>query len=153
MDLTSTMSGRRRMFEAQRVYVVAASVPPRSGLGGTPAQEASDLINRGSKVADPAGRGSFSAGRDAKFVNWLRKVGGTELSDPLGKAVVPDDESYTTGGIGLLGTAPSQEALKECDTLIIAGPAFRIWSFIRSRVKQKQFRSISILRASDSSSG
>ena len=35
----------------------------------------------------------------------------------LGKAVVPDDSPYTTGGIGLLGTAPSQEALENCDTL------------------------------------
>ena len=31
----------------------------------------------------------------------------------LGKAAVPDDSPYTTGGIGLLGTEPSQEALEE----------------------------------------
>jgi pyruvate dehydrogenase (quinone) len=37
---------------------------------------------------------------------------------------VPDDSPYTTGGIGLLGTAPSQEALSECDTLIICGSSF-----------------------------
>ena len=42
----------------------------------------------------------------------------------LGKAVVPDDCPYTTGGIGLLGTKDSQEALEECDTLLIAGSSF-----------------------------
>ena len=42
----------------------------------------------------------------------------------LGKAVVPDDCPYTTGGIGLLGTKASQEALEECDTLLIAGSSF-----------------------------
>jgi thiamine pyrophosphate-dependent acetolactate synthase large subunit-like protein len=35
----------------------------------------------------------------------------------LGKAAVPDDSPYTTGGIGLLGTKPSQDALEKCDTL------------------------------------
>ena len=42
----------------------------------------------------------------------------------LGKGVVPDDHPLTTGGIGLLGTAPSQEALEECDTLLIIGSSF-----------------------------
>jgi pyruvate dehydrogenase (quinone)/pyruvate oxidase len=42
----------------------------------------------------------------------------------LGKAAVPDDSPYTTGGIGLLGTRPSQEALEGCDTLLIVGTSF-----------------------------
>jgi thiamine pyrophosphate-dependent acetolactate synthase large subunit-like protein len=42
----------------------------------------------------------------------------------LGKAAVPDDSPYTTGGIGLLGTRPSQEALEECDTLLLVGTSF-----------------------------
>ncbi|TGU04202.1 pyruvate oxidase, partial [bacterium M00.F.Ca.ET.156.01.1.1] len=31
---------------------------------------------------------------------------------------------YTTGGIGILGTAPSQEIMKNCDTLLIVGSTF-----------------------------
>ncbi len=42
----------------------------------------------------------------------------------LGKAVVPDDSPYTTGSIGLLGTAPSQEAMEDCDTLLMVGSSF-----------------------------
>jgi pyruvate dehydrogenase (quinone) len=42
---------------------------------------------------------------------------------------VPDDHAYTTGGIGLLGTAPSQEVLEECDTLLIAGSSFPYLEF------------------------
>ena len=42
----------------------------------------------------------------------------------LGKACVPDDSPYTTGGIGLLGTKPSQEAMEDCDTLLMAGTSF-----------------------------
>jgi pyruvate dehydrogenase (quinone) len=52
------------------------------------------------------------------------RVAGPVIKPLLGKAVVPDDSPYTTGCIGLLGTAPSQDAMQECDTLIIAGSSF-----------------------------
>src|SRR4029077_18678218 len=39
----------------------------------------------------------------------------------LGKAVLPDDSPYTTGGIGDLGTAPSTWIMKNCDTVLILG--------------------------------
>jgi pyruvate dehydrogenase (quinone)/pyruvate oxidase len=39
----------------------------------------------------------------------------------LGKAVIPDDSPFTTGGIGLLGTLPSELAMEECDSLLIVG--------------------------------
>lgn len=42
----------------------------------------------------------------------------------LGKAVVPDRDPLTIGGLGLLGTAPSGDAMRECDTLLIAGSGF-----------------------------
>ncbi len=48
----------------------------------------------------------------------------------LGKAAVPDDSPYTTGGIGLLGTRPSQEALEECDTLLMVGTSFPYIEFL-----------------------
>src|SRR5882724_2453337 len=46
------------------------------------------------------------------------------LKPLLGKAVVPDDSPYTTGGIGLLGTLPSELAMEECDTLLMVGTSF-----------------------------
>ena len=39
----------------------------------------------------------------------------------LGKAVLPDDSPFTTGGIGDLGTAPSSWAMQNCDTVLILG--------------------------------
>jgi pyruvate dehydrogenase (quinone) len=47
----------------------------------------------------------------------------------LGKAVLPDRSPYTTGGLGLLGTAPSIDAMKECDTLIMIGTSFPYMEF------------------------
>lgn len=42
----------------------------------------------------------------------------------LGKAVVPDDNSYSIGGIGLLGTEPASDAMSEADTLFMIGTSF-----------------------------
>ena len=43
---------------------------------------------------------------------------------------MPDDSPYTTGGIGLLGTKPSQEALEDCDTLLMVGSSFPYIEFM-----------------------
>ena len=48
----------------------------------------------------------------------------------LGKAAVPDDSPYTTGGIGLLGTEPSQDAIEGCDTLVMVGTSFPYIEFL-----------------------
>ena len=97
-------------------------MPPQALL-----QQAADIINQGSKVAILAGRGCLPARKEV--IELAEKVGAPIIKPLLGKAVVPDDHPYTTGGIGLLGTAPSQEALQECDTLILAGTSFPYMEF------------------------
>ena len=97
-------------------------VPPATAL-----QAAADVINRGSKVAILAGRGCLGARNEVTALAEL--VAGPIIKPLLGKAVVPDRSPYTTGGVGLLGTAPSQDALQECDTLVIAGSSFPYLEF------------------------
>ena len=48
----------------------------------------------------------------------------------LGKACVPDDSPYTTGGIGLLGTAPSQDVIENCDTLLMVGTSYPYMEYL-----------------------
>src|SRR5438445_9545674 len=83
---------------------------------------AAEMINAGTKVAILVGQGCLNA-RD-EVLALAEKVGGPIIKALLGKAVVPDESPYTTGGIGLLGTAPSQDAMQECDTLVVAGSSF-----------------------------
>jgi pyruvate dehydrogenase (quinone) len=85
-------------------------------------EQAADLINTGKRVAILAGQGALGC-RD-ELIQLAEKVAGPIVKPLLGKAVVPDNIPYTTGGIGLLGTAPSQDALQECDRLIIIGSSF-----------------------------
>jgi pyruvate dehydrogenase (quinone) len=104
------------------LYAGPRSIPPQETL-----RRAADLINDGKKVAILAGRGCLGA-RD-EVLELAEKIGAPIVKPLLGKAVVPDDNEYTTGGVGLLGTSPSQEALAECDTLLIAGSGFPYMEF------------------------
>lgn len=104
------------------LYAAAYPLPPQALV-----EQAAEIINEGEKVAILAGQGCLNARRE--ILELAEKVGAPIIKPLLGKAVVPDDSPYTTGGIGLLGTAPSQDALAACDTLIIAGSSFPYLEF------------------------
>lgn len=90
------------------------SVPPPSQL-----RRAADLLNAGRKVAILAGQGALTARAEVQLA--AERLAAPVAKALLGKAVLPDDSPYTTGGIGHLGTAPSEQAMHECDTLLILG--------------------------------
>ncbi len=90
-------------------------------------QAAADLINQGKKVVILAGRGALNCRE--QLLALAVKAAAPIVKALLGKAVVPDDSPYTTGGLGLLGTAPSQDAMRGCDTLIIVGSGFPYMEF------------------------
>ena len=124
-DWTSTDGERSAANIAQHsgsLFAQAFPLPPQRLL-----QQAADILNKGAKVAILAGQGCLNA--RAEVLELAEKVAGPIIKPLLGKAVVPDDSPYTTGGVGLLGTAPSQDALEECDTLLIAGSSFPYLEF------------------------
>jgi pyruvate dehydrogenase (quinone)/pyruvate oxidase len=82
-------------------------------------EQATEILNGGKKVAILAGRGALKAGTQLEKVAEL--LGAPIIKALLGKSCVPDTSPYTTGGLGLLGTEPSQDAMEECDTLFIVG--------------------------------
>ncbi|MBX6368117.1 MAG: pyruvate oxidase [Rhodospirillales bacterium] len=83
---------------------------------------AADILNAGERVCILAGRGALGvAGELAEAAERLAAPVAKAL---LGKGALPDDSPYSTGGVGLLGTKPSQEALEGCDTLLIVGSSF-----------------------------
>lgn len=83
---------------------------------------AAEILNQGRKICILAGRGALGAREEITAA--AERLGAPVAKALLGKAVLPDDSPYTTGGTGLLGTAPSQDALESCDTLLIAGSSF-----------------------------
>jgi pyruvate dehydrogenase (quinone) len=101
-----------------------SEVLPR--MAGLPAQEdlsrAADLLNAGQRIAILVGQGALHASDELEEV--AEKLGAPIIKALLGKGAVPDHSPYTTGGIGLLGTRPSQEALESCDILLMVGTSF-----------------------------
>jgi pyruvate dehydrogenase (quinone) len=101
---------------------IRAPLPTEDAL-----RAAAELINAGRRVAIMSGRGAIPA--RAEVIQLAELVAGPIIKPLLGKPSVPDDSPYTTGGIGLLGTAPSVDAMRECDTLVIVGSSFPYLDF------------------------
>jgi pyruvate dehydrogenase (quinone)/pyruvate oxidase len=102
-------------------------------------RRAAEILNAGKRVAILAGRGALNATDELEKVAEM--LGAPIIKALLGKAAVPDDSIYTTGGIGLLGTRPSQKALEECDTFLIVGSSFPYIEFLP---KPDQARAVQI---------
>jgi pyruvate dehydrogenase (quinone)/pyruvate oxidase len=100
---------------------------------------AADILNAGRKITILAGRGALGA--SAELEETADRLGAPIVKALLGKSAVPDDSPYTTGPIGLLGTRPSQEAMEDCDTLLIVGSSF---PYIEYLPKPGQARGVQI---------
>jgi len=106
---------------------IAGHASSRMAHGGGAADEAAvdqaaAILNAGEKIFILAGQGALGAGE--ALIDLAERLGAPIGKALLGKAVLPDDCPLTTGGVGLLGTAPSERAMKECDTLFIVGSTF-----------------------------
>ncbi|WP_298322099.1 thiamine pyrophosphate-requiring protein [Haloactinopolyspora sp.] len=98
-------------------------IPPEDEVA-----EAAAVINAGEKVAVLVGQGARNAAEEVK--QFAELVGAGVAKALLGKDVLPDDLPYVTGAIGLLGTRPSYEMMRDCDTLLIVGSNFPYTQFL-----------------------
>jgi len=106
-----------------------ATFASRAGLpSGEDLQRAADVLNAGKRIAILAGRGALSA--TDELLEVAERLGAPIIKALLGKACVPDKSPYTTGGIGLLGTEPSLDAMSDCDTLFMIGSSFPYMEFL-----------------------
>ncbi len=90
------------------------TLPPVAAL-----DRAAEVVDAGERVALLIGQGARGA---AEEVLELAEATGAGIAKALlGKDVLPDDLPHVTGSIGLLGTRPSWELMRDCDTLVIIG--------------------------------
>jgi pyruvate dehydrogenase (quinone)/pyruvate oxidase len=110
-----------------------------SSTTAAPQQEqlhaAAGILNKGRKICILAGRGAIGAGHELEAV--AERLGAPIAKALLGKGAVSDLSPYCTGGVGLLGTTPSQNALETCDTLLIVGSSFPYVEFYPKPGKAK----------------
>ena len=110
-------SKRNVAGHTSKVFAAKPGLPDDSDL-----KAAAELLNAGKNVAILAGQGALAATDELEQIAEM--LGAPVIKPLLGKGAVPDDSPYTTGSIGLLGTKPSQEALEQCDTLLMVGTSF-----------------------------
>src|SRR5690606_2260747 len=83
---------------------------------------AASVLNRAERVMILAGQGA--AGAVSELEKSADLLAAPVAKALLGKAILPDDHPHSTGGIGMLGTLPSEEAMEGCDALLIVGSTF-----------------------------
>src|SRR3982751_1204889 len=114
----------------------------------TPSNEqlrtAAAILNSGKKIAMLVGQGALNAREEVTQVADL--LAAPVAKALLGKAVLPDDSPLTTGGIGHLGTRPSEWTMHNCDTVFIIGSTM---PWIDSYPKPGQARGVQIDRNPD----
>jgi pyruvate dehydrogenase (quinone) len=89
---------------------------------------AAEVLNAGQKVAILVGQGARGATAEVEQVAEVLGAGVAKAL--LGKDVLSDELPFVTGSIGLLGTRPSYELMRDCDTLLIVGSSFPYSQFL-----------------------
>lgn len=99
------------------VYLRGSGLPRPEDL-----EWAAEVLNGAARPAMLVGAGALHARDEVLAV--AEALGAPVVKTLPGKAVIPDDSPYTTGGIGLLGTRPSEELMEEADVLLMVGTNF-----------------------------
>jgi pyruvate dehydrogenase (quinone)/pyruvate oxidase len=123
--------GVARTPETAAVYLPSPTVPPTEHL-----QAAARVLNEGQRIALLVGVGALDATNEVIAVG--EKLGAPIVKTLPGKAVISDRHPLATGGLGLLGTRPSMEAMERCDTLLMVGTNYPYTAYLPSRVRVVQ---------------
>ena len=111
---------------------VPSSPPPLHAPIVTPdpteLARAADVLNAGQRVAILVGQGARGAADEVARVADVLVAGVAKAL--LGKDVLSDELPFVTGSIGILGTRPSYELMRGCDTLLIVGSNFPYSQFL-----------------------
>jgi pyruvate dehydrogenase (quinone) len=98
-------------------------LPDEAGL-----RTAAEVLNAGERVAIMIGQGARNAADEV--VEVADVLGAGVAKALLGKDVLPDDLPFVTGAAGLLGTKPSYQLMRDCDTLLVVGSSFPYSQFL-----------------------
>lgn len=115
--------GTGRTPDTSAVFIPAPGTPRPEHL-----EQAAEVLNGAERPVMLVGAGALHA-RD-ELLAMADALGSPIIKTLPGKAAVPDDHPLTTGGLGLLGTKPSEEAIENCDLLFMVGTSFPYTSYL-----------------------
>ena len=123
--------GTARTPDTAPTYNAPVVVPHDADL-----RRAADVLNEGSKVVILAGAGAIHARDEVLAVGDA--LGAPIVKSLSGKAAIPDDHPLATGGLGLLGTKPSVEAMESADTILMIGTNFPYTTYLPEKARAVQ---------------
>jgi pyruvate dehydrogenase (quinone) len=115
--------GTARIPQTKPVYFSPHITPRREEL-----EAAARILNAGKKVTMLVGVGARGA-RD-EILEAADILAAPVIKTLLGKDVAPDNHPLVMGGLGLLGTRPSEDAMDESDTVFMVGTNFPYTKFL-----------------------
>jgi pyruvate dehydrogenase (quinone)/pyruvate oxidase len=123
--------GVTRTPDTAAVYRAAPDAPPPEDL-----ERAAAILNEAGSVAMLVGAGALRARDEVLAV--AERLAAPVVKTLPGKATVPDDHPLTTGGLGLLGTRPSVEAMERCDALLMVGTNYPYTAYLPEKARVVQ---------------
>jgi pyruvate oxidase len=96
-------------------------------------QKAKELIEHAKSPVILAGNGVH--GEREALLSFAEKIGAPIVLTLPGKGVIPDKHPYCLGGLGLIGTKPSYEAMQDADFLMMIGTSFPFTGFLPDNAK------------------
>ncbi|SEB78448.1 pyruvate dehydrogenase (quinone) [Paramicrobacterium humi] len=111
-----------------------AICPPEDDI-----KRAASIINAGKKVTFLVGHGANGA--TDEVLEAAKKAGAGIITALRGKQVVPADVPFHSQQLGLLGSLPSYNQMKDCDTLVMLGTNYPYGQFLP---KSGQARAIQV---------
>ncbi len=129
IDIQAMPASQERRFKRNvkghvgTAYQSPIRIPERALI-----EEAGKALAGCKKVAILAGAGARGAGPELEMI--AERLAAPIIKALLGKDCVADTSPYATGGLGVVGTRPSVEALQNCDGFLIVGSSFPYIEFL-----------------------
>jgi pyruvate oxidase len=92
-----------------------------------------NLIQQAEKIVVLAGVGAIPARQ--QVLTLLKKCNAPLIRTLKAKVLLPDEHEYSLGGLGLLGTRPSVNAMNNCDLLLMLGTDFPYKEYYPGKAK------------------
>jgi pyruvate oxidase len=99
-------------------------------------EKAKELIVKAKEPVILAGRGVQGIGET--LLSFAERIAAPIVLTLPGKGAIPDKHPYCLGGLGLIGTKPSYEAMQATDLLIMIGTSYPFTGFLPEKANTIQ---------------
>jgi len=109
-------------------FVKSETIPEHADMS-----KAKEILLSAKKPVILAGKGALGAREP--LLQFAEKLAAPIVLTLPAKGLIPDEHPLCIGGLGLIGTKPAYEAMREADTLIMVGTSYPFTGFLPDDAK------------------